>query len=145
MNVHFTFNLMMAIAFLWIGFVSAISFMESWLKFKAPGVTLTLGLGIGSLVFKALNKVEWAFAALIGPQVYFADLNPFSGSIQFYTYAVLLLLLQSLWLLPLLHQRARQRIQGKIVPPSPLHFYFIVSELLKVTSLFAFGINLFNE
>lgn len=55
--------------FLWIGFVCAISFMEAWVKFRAPGVTLPLGLGIGSLVFKALNKAEWVFAILmaVGP------------------------------------------------------------------------------
>lgn len=29
--------------FLWIGFVLAISFMEAWLKFQAPGITLALG------------------------------------------------------------------------------------------------------
>ena len=51
--------------FLWIGFVCAISFMEAWLKFRAPGITLPLGLGIGRLVFNALNKVEWIFALVI--------------------------------------------------------------------------------
>ena len=43
--------------FLWIGFVCAISFMEAWLKFRAPGISVPLGLGIGRLVFNALNKV----------------------------------------------------------------------------------------
>ena len=52
-------------SFLWIGFVCAISFMEAWLKFRAPGVTIPLGLGIGRLVFNALNKVEWIFATAI--------------------------------------------------------------------------------
>ena len=51
--------------FLWIGFVCAISFMEAWLKFRAPGITRPLGLGIGRLVFKALNKVEWFFAFVL--------------------------------------------------------------------------------
>ncbi|RYG21549.1 MAG: hypothetical protein EOO07_02375, partial [Chitinophagaceae bacterium] len=51
--------------FTWIGFVCAISFLEAWLKFRAPGVTLPIGLGIGRLVFAALNKVEWIFAVAI--------------------------------------------------------------------------------
>jgi len=38
--------------FVWIGFVCAISFMEAWLKFRAPGITVPLGLGIGRLVFQ---------------------------------------------------------------------------------------------
>ena len=49
--------------FLWSGFC-AISFMESWLKFRAPGVSLPIGLGIGKLVFNALNKMEWVFAVI---------------------------------------------------------------------------------
>ena len=51
--------------FLWIGFVCAISFMEAWLKFRAPGITVPLGLGIGRLVFNALNKVELVFAIVV--------------------------------------------------------------------------------
>ena len=51
--------------FLWIGFVCAISFMEAWLKFRAPGISVPLGLGIGRLVFNALNKVELVFALIV--------------------------------------------------------------------------------
>jgi len=51
--------------FLWIGFVGAISFMEAWLKFRAEGITMPLGLSIGRLVFDALNKVEWVLAIAI--------------------------------------------------------------------------------
>ena len=42
----------------WAGFVSAISFMEAWLKFQAEGVSREIGLSIGKLVFTALNRVE---------------------------------------------------------------------------------------
>src|SRR5215207_233169 len=38
--------------------VLAISFLEAPLKFRAPGVTLQIGLGIGRMVFRALNTVE---------------------------------------------------------------------------------------
>ena len=55
-------GLSIALTFLWIGFVCAISFMEAWLKFQAPEVTLSIGLGIGRLVFQTLNKIEWVFA-----------------------------------------------------------------------------------
>ena len=44
-----------AAIFVWLGMVLAISFLEAPLKFRAPGVTLQLGLGIGRLVFRALN------------------------------------------------------------------------------------------
>ncbi len=47
-----------ALPVLWIGMVAAISFIEAPLKFQAPDITIPLGLGIGRLVFGALNIVE---------------------------------------------------------------------------------------
>jgi len=47
-----------AAVFVWLGMVLAISFLEAPLKFRAPGVTIQLGLGIGRLVFRALNICE---------------------------------------------------------------------------------------
>ena len=44
--------------FVWLGMVLAISFLEAPLKFRAPNVTVQIGLGIGRLVFRALNTVE---------------------------------------------------------------------------------------
>lgn len=43
---------------LWLGMVAAISFLEAPLKFQAEGITIPLGLGIGRLVFAALNVAE---------------------------------------------------------------------------------------
>lgn len=42
----------------WLGLIIGISFIEAPLKFTAPGITLPLGLGIGRLVFAAMNIVE---------------------------------------------------------------------------------------
>jgi hypothetical protein len=54
-----------ALAAFWLGMVVAISFMEAPLKFRAPGVTIQLGLAIGRLVFRALNTVECLLAAVL--------------------------------------------------------------------------------
>ncbi|WP_025133064.1 hypothetical protein [Leucobacter sp. PH1c] len=48
----------LALPVLWFGLVAAISFIEAPLKFQAPGITIPLGLGIGRLVFAALNVAE---------------------------------------------------------------------------------------
>jgi hypothetical protein len=53
------------LVFVWVGFILAISFMEAWLKFLAPGITLELGLGIGKLIFNALNRVEIVIISLL--------------------------------------------------------------------------------
>ena len=54
-----------AVLFTWLGMVAAISFIEAPLKFRAPGVLLQIGLGIGRLVFRALNTVEALLAAVV--------------------------------------------------------------------------------
>jgi hypothetical protein len=51
--------------FVWLGMVLAISFMEAPLKFHAPGVTLQVGLGIGRLVFRALNAAELVLSVVV--------------------------------------------------------------------------------
>ena len=42
----------------WLGMILAIDGIEAPLKFTAPGITIPLGLGIGRLVFTAMNLVE---------------------------------------------------------------------------------------
>ena len=48
-----------------IGAIAAISFLEAPLKFQAPGITIPLGLGIGRLVFTALNIATGVVLAVL--------------------------------------------------------------------------------
>ena len=50
---------------LWIGFILAISFMETPLKFQAPSLTLPVALEIGYRVFHALNAIEIGLVTVI--------------------------------------------------------------------------------
>jgi hypothetical protein len=59
-----------AVTFVWLGMVLAISFLEAPLKFRAPGVDLRIGFGIGRLVFRALNAAEGALAAALAITVF---------------------------------------------------------------------------
>lgn len=130
--------------YLWLGFVLAISFLEAWLKFQAPGITIPLGLGIGRLVFFALNKIEWLFAALI----LFTQLK--SGNwIKIrnnWITLLIILLLQTFWLLPLLDIRAEEVMQMTTseIEPSNLHYYYVALEIIKVLILFTFGRKIFK-
>ena len=47
-----------AVTFVWLGTVLGISFLEAPLKFRAPGVTLPIGLGIGRLVFDSIQHSD---------------------------------------------------------------------------------------
>jgi hypothetical protein len=130
--------------FLWIGFVCSISFMEAWLKFRAPGVTIPIGLGIGRLVFSALNKIEWVFAIFIIGTLFFSKGELFSVNHLLFFVPFILLVLQTIWMLPALDTLAELYIQGKIVPPSHYHIYYVGMEVIKVLSLGIFGITLFK-
>lgn len=131
--------------FLWIGFVCAISFMEAWLKFRAPGITVPLGLGIGRLVFNALNKVELVFAIVILINILWQTSDILKWQNLAFAVPFALLLIQTLWLLPALDARAELHIQGQYVPPSNLHFYYVGMELVKIVGLSLFGITLFKN
>lgn len=132
------FELSVAIATsLWLGFVLAISFMESWLKFRAKGVTIAIGLSIGRLVFRALNIMEW-IAALALAVIYLRH----SGfvpelSLLLSSTAVIILLFQTLLLLPALSKRARRVIAGETNTPSRIHLVYVATEVLKVAALLA--------
>jgi|SRR5665647_633801 len=136
------FFIMIICSFLWAGFIGAISFMESWLKFRAPGLTMPVGLNIGKLVFSALNKVEWAFAIFICIGIVLNRSQLTSLNIQWFVIIILILILQSVWLLPALNARANAFISGKTLPPSLKHWYFIIAEFVKLIILILFGISL---
>lgn len=128
-----------ALVFLWIGFVAAISFMEAWLKFQAPGITIPLGLGIGQLVFGALNKVECFLAICL--LLNFLAVRPLQSNwkmVVFFLPAAILLL-QTFYLLPALDARAVLVIQGENVPPSNLHITYIILESIKLIALCVLG------
>jgi hypothetical protein len=127
-------------AFTWLGFMCAISFMEAWLKFKAYGVTLPIGLGIGRLVLHALNKVEWVLAIAILVDVFWQ--RRIDRRALLIVPPVALLALQTLWLLPALDQRALLIIHGQGADPSYAHFIYMAFEIVKALSLAGFGIGL---
>lgn len=128
--------------FVWIGFVCAISFLEAWLKFRAPGVTLPVGLGIGRLVFSALNKMEWVFTLVILGNLILANTDLIQLKNLLFYLPLLLLILQTVWLLPAMDLRAEQYISNVAVGSSSLHYYYVGFELIKIICLFTFGIKL---
>lgn len=134
-----------ACLFTWIGFVSAISFMEAWLKFQAPGVTLAIGLGIGRLVFGMLNKIEWIFAIAVCISALIYSKSLFTVTNIALLIVVTILFAQTVWLLPAMDVRAELQIQNKPVVSSNLHFWFVSGEIFKVVSLFITAVSIFKQ
>ncbi|WP_099021648.1 hypothetical protein [Mycolicibacterium palauense] len=129
-----------AAVFVWLGMVLAISFLEAPLKFRAPGVTLQLGLGIGRLVFRALNACEALLAAvvlialMIGPAP--------GGAVAAFAVAVAALALQLLAVRPALARRSDAVLAGAQGPRSKAHYGYVVFEVIKVGALVVTGVAL---
>jgi hypothetical protein len=131
--------------FLWLGMVLAISFLEAPLKFRAPGITIPLGLGIGRLVFRALNTCEAVLAAVI--VVALAIGTPSTAVIVAVLVAIVALLIQVIGVRPALTRRSdavladpSQAEAGR----SQAHYVYVVFEVVKVVALLVGGVLLLN-
>ncbi len=112
--------------FIWIGIILGISFIEAPVKFTAPNMTLPMALGIGKVVFHAMNLVELVICALVAIGLLKARPGRFVGVT--FGLAALLLLSQSLYLLPVLDQRVEVILAGGEVRLSRHHLIFVELE-----------------
>jgi hypothetical protein len=133
-----------AVLLFWTGFVSSISFMEAWLKFRAPGVTLPIGLSIGKIIFNALNRTEWVFLFVTLVLLFISgNLKP-GHALNIIVILSVILAIQTFFLLPKLTERANTIIEGGTVGKSMLHIYFGVLELSKVFLLVFLGLKIWG-
>jgi predicted membrane-bound spermidine synthase len=127
-------SLIGSVGFVWLGMVLAISFLETPLKFRAPGVSLRLGLGIGRVVFRAFNRVEVVFAlVLVGAVI--------PGPHRVVTVAAVgaaavVLAVQLLLVRPRLNRRSDRVLAGEEdLPRSRAHYGYVALELAKLAAL----------
>jgi hypothetical protein len=132
-----------AVTFLWLGMVLAISFLEAPLKFRAPGVTIPIGLGIGRLVFRALNLVEGVLAAVVVAAV--AVGGPPTAVVVLTAVVAVLLAVQLGVVRPRLNRRSDQVLAGEDLPRSRGHVYYVAFEIAKVITLTVLGISLLAQ
>ncbi|GAA3391683.1 hypothetical protein GCM10020369_50550 [Cryptosporangium minutisporangium] len=131
-----------AATFVWFGMVLAISFLEAPLKFRAPGVTLPIGLAIGRLVFRALNVAELVLGAAVLAAV---------GTAAEYDTVATIASLGALGALagqlavvrPRLHRRTARVLAGNTDGPrSRPHLEYVALEVVKAIALLVAGIAL---
>lgn len=132
------------VTFVWLGMVLAISFVEAPLKFRAPGVSLQVGLGIGRLVFRALNSCEVALAVVLVISI--AIERASSVAVIAVGVAVVTLAAQLIVVRPALNRRSDTVLSA---PPgaspasrSRAHYGYVALEALKVVALIVGGIAL---
>ncbi|MDD7934335.1 hypothetical protein PH190_17945 [Actinomycetospora straminea] len=126
-----------AATFVWLGMVLAISFLEAPLKFRAPGVTTVIGLGIGRLVFRALNVAELVLAVVVVVGVVLAGL-PLGPAVAVGV-LVVVLAVQLGVVRPGLNRRSDRVLAGEEVPRSRAHLVYIGLEVAKVVALVVLG------
>jgi len=129
-----------AAPFVWLGMVLAISFLETPLKFRAPGITLPLGLGIGRLVFRALNLAEVGLAILAAAAC--LSVQPDRVAWLLLGAAWSLLVVQVVVVRRNLDRRVWLIVAGQTPRPSREHLAYIALELVKVVLLAALGTTL---
>lgn len=138
--MHAAVAVVVAAMFVWLGMVLAISFIETPLKFRAPGVTLQIGLGIGRLVFRALNACELGLAAVV--VACFAIAPPTTVVAVAAAVAVITLLGQVLVVRPRLTRRSDAVLAGGEGPRSRAHWAYVGLEIVKVIALLIAGVSL---
>lgn len=134
-------QLAVAGTFVWLGMVLAISFVEAPLKFRAPGITIALGLGIGRLVFRALNAAEGALAVAVLLGLGLG--SPPAPAVVALLAAAGLLVLQVAGVRPALTRRTDAVLaapDGVTGPGSRAHLWYVGLEVLKVGALATGGV-----
>ncbi len=130
-------------ACVWLGMVLAISFLEAPLKFRAPGVTVPIGLGIGRIVFRALNLAEVVLAVAV---VTAAVVSGPPGAVRGALGAVVAVLaLQLLAVRPVLDRRSDRVLAGGTPPRSRAHLAYVVLEVVKVVALVLLGVTALGD
>ena len=130
-----------AAVFIWLGMVVAISFIEAPLKFRAPGITIQLGLGIGRLVFKALNACETVLAVVALVAVFLGGAT--TATRVALMIAVVALAAQVLGVRPALTRRSDAVLADAAVAESGrshAHFVYVGFEAVKVVALVVTGV-----
>ncbi len=129
-------RLLGVLAGVWAGLVVGISFLEAPVKFTTPSLTLPVGLDVGRHVFAALNLTELALAVITVGLVWASGAPRRMWVVLGAVWLVVLA--QTVWLLPALGARAALIIGGGHPPAAPaLHLLYGAAEGAKVLALLA--------
>lgn len=126
-----------ALIMLWAGVLIGVSFLAAPAKFGAPGLSLPVAMEVGRREFGALNLAEIALAVVTLALAAYAraERTIWLGL----GLAAMIVVLQWLWLLPVLDARAELIIQGETPEPAIWHALYIGAEVVKLLVLLVIG------
>ncbi|MGO3191028.1 MAG: hypothetical protein ACTIKQ_06425, partial [Microbacterium sp.] len=119
---------------MWIGLIVGLSFMETPLKFLAPGITTALGLGLGRLVFIALSVAGWIILLVL---TLIGQARPRESRRGWLLIGAmwLVMVVESFVIRPALAARSDIIIAGGDPGESWLHYGYVAAELLLLVVL----------
>lgn len=119
-----------------LGAIVAISFLEAPLKFLAPGITIPLGLGIGRLVFTALNVLTGVVLLVLTMVSARAKAGRTTAALLGALWVVFLV--EVAVIRPVLNRRSDLVIAGSAAPGTDwAHYAYIAADLTMVALLVA--------
>lgn len=131
----------LVIPVLWIGMVGAISFIEAPLKFQAPGITIPLGLGIGRLVFFALNSAEVLLLIALTILTFWPRVaRAVKARLGWWAALAVIVIFKVAVVRPPLNARTDLVLQGADPGQSPWHYIYIAADLLMLVILLILAI-----
>lgn len=132
MSKRVWFALRIVLPAVWLGLIIAIDLIEAPLKFQAPGITIPLGLGIGRLVFLAMNITEVAIAIVLALALWRSAADRRSWSI--FGISAALLVLKFAVIRPLLAQHTNAVLAGG-EGGSMTHYFYIATDAVLFVAL----------
>ena len=126
--------MLMFLVVFWIGSIVGVSLIATLAKFQAPSLSFPVALEVGKHTFNVFNRVEWGVLCALAVLIFFTQKSPFimlTGLLL-----LVLLTLQTVWLLPSLSARADAVVNGvEQLAPSSLHIYYVAVEGVKLLAL----------
>ena len=127
-------SLRLLLSALWSGLILGLAFLETPLKFQAPGITTEIGLGLGRLVFIALSIAGWVILAAL-PAIAAARPRETRTGLLLLGAMWVLMAVESFLIRPALAARSDIVIAGGDPGESFLHYGYIALELVLLALL----------
>jgi len=122
----------------WFGMTAGISLLAVPAQFAASAATRAVSLDVARTIFTALNKAELvALVVLLISVRVSGNARRWWGAVSVLAFIILL---QTVWLLPELAERARMILAGTEPPPSIAHAAYSTLELVKLGLLLLLGL-----
>jgi len=101
---------------LWLGLLIGVSFIATPAKFVATSLTLPIAVDVGRVTVALFNEIEWGMFALLVIAIVLSGPSPFASGAT--VVIGICLILQPIWLLPVMNGRIADIVAGGTPPRS---------------------------